>query len=181
MWRVMNGLHKRITLSFMIPGHTKFAPDRYFGLFKIKYRRSTTDCLRDLVMCANNCTGEQTVAQVYGRHLGLEKNAFEYSKWDEYLSSYFKPLDGILRYNCFSFDHEEPGVVRFSVNSDDRPDSVNILKNKYHRFQLPLQYPPAAVPPDLDLKRKMYLYKEIRQFVKDPQKRDMTCPFPGKG
>ncbi|MCP4104021.1 MAG: hypothetical protein GY749_00550, partial [Desulfobacteraceae bacterium] len=133
MWRVMNGLHKRITLSFMIPGHTKFAPDRYFGLFKIKYRRSTIDCLHDLVMCVNNCSSEQTVAQVYGRHLGLKRNAFEYSKWDEYLSSYFKSPDGILKYNCFSFDHEEPGVVRFSVNPDDKPDSVNIFTDfNYH-------------------------------------------------
>ena len=26
-WRVMCGLHKNITLSFLVVGHTKFAPD----------------------------------------------------------------------------------------------------------------------------------------------------------
>ena len=36
MWRVMNGLHDKITITFMPPGHTKFSPDSSFGLFKIK-------------------------------------------------------------------------------------------------------------------------------------------------
>ena len=30
-WRVMSGLHKNITLSFLVVGHTKFAPDWCFG------------------------------------------------------------------------------------------------------------------------------------------------------
>ena len=37
LWRVMTGQHKEITLSFMIPGHTKFSPDWCFGLLKKKY------------------------------------------------------------------------------------------------------------------------------------------------
>ncbi len=34
------GFHDRIDFSFMVVGHTKFAPDGYFGLIKKKYRRS---------------------------------------------------------------------------------------------------------------------------------------------
>ena len=34
VWRVLSGLHQSITLSFMMVGHTKFAPDWYFGLVK---------------------------------------------------------------------------------------------------------------------------------------------------
>ena len=30
LWRVMTGQHDEITLSFMIPGHTKFSPDWCF-------------------------------------------------------------------------------------------------------------------------------------------------------
>ena len=30
-------------LSFMIPGHTKFSPDRSFGMIKRKYRRTKVD------------------------------------------------------------------------------------------------------------------------------------------
>ena len=39
MWRVMTGLHKEITLSFLLVGHTKFAPDWCFGLLKQYIKR----------------------------------------------------------------------------------------------------------------------------------------------
>ena len=37
LWRVLTGLHRSITLSFMIAGHTKFSPDWCFGLLKKRY------------------------------------------------------------------------------------------------------------------------------------------------
>jgi hypothetical protein len=45
-------LHDQIDLSFMVVGHTKFAPDGYFGLIKYRYRRSdvyTYHQLADLI------------------------------------------------------------------------------------------------------------------------------------
>ena len=38
LWPVMTGLNDTCTLSFMLLGHTKFAPDLFFGLIKRKYR-----------------------------------------------------------------------------------------------------------------------------------------------
>ena len=32
MWRVSTGLHHKITIFFMVVGHTKFAPDGCFGM-----------------------------------------------------------------------------------------------------------------------------------------------------
>ena len=34
LWLVMTGRHKNASLSFMLVGHTKFGPDRFFALFK---------------------------------------------------------------------------------------------------------------------------------------------------
>ena len=48
MWRVLVGLHEEITLSFLLVGHTKFAPDWCFGLIKQKYRRTIVGCLDDI-------------------------------------------------------------------------------------------------------------------------------------
>ena len=45
MWRVLTGLHQSIELSFMVPGHTKFNPDRFFSLFKMKLRKSEVSSL----------------------------------------------------------------------------------------------------------------------------------------
>src|SRR6218665_83046 len=47
LWRVMTGMHKEITLSFILAGHTKFAPDWCFGLFKRQFRKTKVDCLSD--------------------------------------------------------------------------------------------------------------------------------------
>jgi len=48
MWRVLTGLHKEITFSFLIVGHTKFAPDTCFGLVKRKLRHTYLGCLKDI-------------------------------------------------------------------------------------------------------------------------------------
>ena len=37
-WRTFMKLHHSITYSFLIAGHTKFAPDHYFGLIKKAYK-----------------------------------------------------------------------------------------------------------------------------------------------
>eukprot|EP00731_Ephydatia_muelleri_P019226 Em0012g51a len=55
-WRVITGQHERIQLNFMLPGHTKFRPDSYFGLFKKHYRRQDhVDDMDDLVDCVRQC------------------------------------------------------------------------------------------------------------------------------
>ena len=54
-WRVITGQHDRIELNFMLPGHTKFRPDSYFGLFKKHYRRQDhVDNMADLADCASS-------------------------------------------------------------------------------------------------------------------------------
>lgn len=40
VWRTLTGRHTNITLSFLPVGHTKFAPDWCFGLFKRAFRRT---------------------------------------------------------------------------------------------------------------------------------------------
>ena len=37
-WRIMNQLHASIVYSFLIAGHTKFGPDRSFGVIKKVYK-----------------------------------------------------------------------------------------------------------------------------------------------
>ena len=42
IWRTITNRHTNITLSFLPVGHTKFAPDWCFGLFKCSYRRTNS-------------------------------------------------------------------------------------------------------------------------------------------
>lgn len=179
LWRVMNGLHERISLSFMMPGHTKFEPDGYFGLFKLRYRRSTVDCLQDLADCVAGASAKGcTVPQVYGRHYGLSHNAFEFREWNSFLGQHFNPVENILNYNHFDFDCEKPGVVSLRVRQADSPRSVSLLRKRFFRFPLPVRYPEPLFPKGLSYDRQEYLYREIRPFVRDHSKRDITCPKP---
>lgn len=51
-WRVIIGLHDKIELNFMLPGHTKFCPDAYFALLKRCYKRQDhNDDIADLAKC----------------------------------------------------------------------------------------------------------------------------------
>ena len=47
-WRVIAGLHKHITLSFMRVGHTRCMVDGNFGLIKRVYRHSDVDAVSQL-------------------------------------------------------------------------------------------------------------------------------------
>ena len=49
MWRILTGLHKTIEISFMIRGHTKFTPNRFFGLIKKRFRQTFVSTLDELV------------------------------------------------------------------------------------------------------------------------------------
>jgi len=40
--------HKTIQISFMIPRHTKFAPDRFFGVFNKKFQMSNVETMLDM-------------------------------------------------------------------------------------------------------------------------------------
>ena len=48
MWRVESGRHKSVQLSFILAGHTKFSPDRHFGLIKKAYRRKRVDTIASI-------------------------------------------------------------------------------------------------------------------------------------
>ena len=48
VWRVATGKCKRASLSFMLAGHTKFAPDCFFGLFKRRYRHCNVATFDDV-------------------------------------------------------------------------------------------------------------------------------------
>ena len=48
----MVGLHRAVTLSFMLVGHSKFSPDWCYGLLKQQYWRTYVSSLQDIVRVA---------------------------------------------------------------------------------------------------------------------------------
>jgi len=81
LWRVMTGQHKQITLSFMIPGHTKFSPDWCFGLLKKKYRRTKVGGLTDLVEVVNG-SASVNIAQSTGLEDGSSNGVIPFTAFE---------------------------------------------------------------------------------------------------
>ena len=101
LWRVLTGRHQKITLSFLLAGHTKFAPDWGFGLVKRQYRRSVVNCLEDICEVVNRSAPSVNLSQLYASQAGdIIVPVFD---WTSYLSSFFKKLPGLLKYHHFHF------------------------------------------------------------------------------
>ena len=180
-WRVITGQHDRIQLNFMLPGHTKFRPDSYFGLFKKHYRRQDhVDDMEDLADCVRQCGQNVTcVPQLY--------QDWEYYDCNAYLGQWFGPLVGFGRCYAFEFDREHPGVmIMKTMPSDTNPIkvtmpragvTVQVIRDTYQS-----QTMPSAIKPNgLSLQRSLYLYEKVREYVHDPRKRDNVCPKPPLG
>ena len=67
-WRVMVGLHQSVTMSFLV-GHTKFAPDWCFGLFKQWFRRTFISSLQEIADVVESSAHVNT-AQLVGTQNG---------------------------------------------------------------------------------------------------------------
>ena len=87
-WRVLTGKSVRIKISFMLVGHTKFAPDRFFGLIKKAYRRTVVSSLPELEKVvekssiAGNNIPMPTIDSTGKRHV-------VWYNWNEFLSKTF--------------------------------------------------------------------------------------------
>lgn len=163
-WRVLTGKHKRITYSFMVAGHTKFSPDGFFGLFKLKLKNSEVDDLEDLVNVIVSSTNGYNVAQtIYDEN--DERKVFFYS-WTEYLKKIFKPLPNILKYHHFNFNQEEPGIVYVKKSIDGELIDIDITKNFTIDTVLEKKYPLG-----LTLDRKKYILENVIQYVQNPDKK----------
>ena len=104
----MTGLHREITLSFMLVGYTKFAPDWSFGLFKQRYRRTFVSCLDDIFDVVNS-SADVNVAQLVGSQDGT--TIVPVYDWVPFLRDHFRNLPQLKSFHHFTFSSFHPGLV----------------------------------------------------------------------
>ena len=168
-WRTIIGIHKKITLSFLVVGHTKFAPDWCFGLLKQKYRKTKIGGLKDLSKVVNEsatCNFSQLVSQEDGT------STVQVYDWTSFFAPNFKKITGIKKLHHFRFDHTHKGSVFVKEQCDSEEKEIKLLSHTWHHDSSEL---PAIIPPKgLSAERKWYLYDNICQFCPE----DITCPKP---
>ena len=175
-WRVLTGKNEKLKIAFMIAGHTKFSPDRFFGLIKKAYKNTPVSSLPDIEKLVSN-------SSILGKNIPLptvdisgKRNVFWYD-WSEFLSNYFSPIPAITKYHHFRFDHSSPGVVFVKEYSAMQEISVPIYRETSTIDTTAM--PEIVHPPGMSLERRiLYLYEKIRPFCYDEAAAELTCPQP---
>lgn len=175
MWRVLCGLHDEITLSFLIVGHTKFAPDWCFGLAKQCFRRTLVSSLDDIA----NIVARSSIVNIPQLVGTLEGDVFVPTyNWSEFFEDHVvkTALRGISKLQHFRFSCSTPGVVYVKSSSAGSEKKITLIKEQSWK-PLPSDLPEIVVPNGLTSERQLYLYEKIREFCTDSTK-DLVCPRP---
>ena len=140
-WRVLVGLNKNITLTFLIVVHTKVSPDWCFGLFKQAYRRTKIGCLDDIVKVVES-SAVINHAQLVGTQDG--QVIVPTYDWAEFFKTKCKisAFKGIKAMHHITFTHQKTGIaiVKDSITSPER--EISLLQDK--NWKLTAAYLPSV-------------------------------------
>ena len=166
-WRVMMHLHDSILYSFLVAGHTKFSPDRCFGMIKKSYKATYVSSIYELARLVENSSSiGVNKAQLVGTHDG--RVIVPVFDWASFLEPYFKRIPNIKKYHHFRFSKDSPGMVFCKEFVTSPEQSFMLLKDQAN---LPPSVIQTTISPDgLSQERKNYLFREIRQFASPVQK-----------
>ncbi len=173
IWRVMVGLHKTITLSFLVVGHTKFSLDWCFGLVKQRFRRSKFGCLEDLVRVVES-SATPNISQLVGTQEG--ETLVPTYDWAGMFPGHLRKLKNIKSYRHFRVDSSTPGVVHVKVASDSTEKSISLVVDD-DWVPSSSSLPELVVPLGLSLERQWYLRNSIAEYCPE-EVRDRVCPEP---
>ena len=158
MWRVLVGLNHEIKISFLLVGHTKFAPDWCFGLFKRLFRRTKVGSLDDVAAVVEQ-SATVNHPQLVGTHDGTVIVPFY--NWSEFFDPYMvqTALKGISQMHHFQFTASKPGVVYVKNFNDDTEKEIKLLKTSWQPTTHNM--PHIIPPPGLSIERQWYLFNGI--------------------
>ena len=143
-WRIMNQLHASIVFSFLIAGHTKFGPDRSFGMIKKAYKVTHVSSLYEfpsMVETSSNLGVNK--AQLVGTH--DSKIIVPVYDWASFLGRYFIKMPNIKKFHHFRFVNS-PGMVHFKEFMTSPELSFMLLKDS--AVLPPLSVLPPTMNPD---------------------------------
>ena len=99
-WRTMTGKNEPVQISFMVVGHTKFAPDRFYEEAVQALFVSTLDEMQELVR--KSMISGQNIPQVT-KHMDGRKPVNWYD-WKSYFCNLYKTIPNITTHHHFRFD-----------------------------------------------------------------------------
>ncbi len=173
-WRVATGRNVRIEYNFLLAGHTKFSPDRGFGLVKLAYARWITDCLLDFIECVNASSHNGfNIARPTVDPVTHQRNVY-WSLWSTYLSKYFRHVPDITKFHHFLFTPNS--ALQKKLFIDDEYHSFSIQTTSLE--DIDAEVIEDQVVESMSAERQWYLYTEIRPLCSVEEKKDLLAPLP---
>lgn len=172
-WRISQKLNKKIVLSFLPVGHTKFSCDWGFGLLKKKFKTTFVSSIQELVNTVEQSTPTSKVnsAIATGDEIG-NSNVDVYDWLEFFKSSNCKKIKHITSYNHFEFENTKFGTVKCKTDLDGNEFIHKMFPSEHDGL---VGFPEKIVPTGMSEERKKYLHKHIRPHCKDLYK-DLLCP-----
>lgn len=167
-------LHLHVHVS---PGHNDYEylsrclVDGGFGHIRKLFRRSDVDSFNQLVDVVQK-SASSNVAIPYKQDDG--RATWEWRDWKSFLSTNFKAVRNIRKYHHFRFSCQDPGYVFLKESVDSEETRVSIMKSP---ISDPHARPILITPPGLSRDRQMYLYRNVRPYVR-PLHQEEVCPAP---
>ena len=169
-WRVAMGHNKSMTLNFMAVGHTKFAPDRFFGKGKQCWASSEAETVAEaLEAWRRSCEG----------NMAVDARLVDFYNWEAKLHHICSRFPDISKKHHFYFSSEHPWEVQTAENheqtSTDRPWTT-LLKRSLRAtgdvFSLPLTNL-TLLNKEIGITkgRLWYIFRKLRELVR-PEKHD---------
>lgn len=176
LWRVMTGRHKSFQLSFLPVGHTKFAPDQYFGLFKKKFRKSQVSTVKDVCEAAvTACRKTNSIMSVMvGNEVGNTVNVKTYDWVNFFKTKKPATVPNLLSYSHFKTELSLAGQIACEKSATGESCVHHVIFKDTFSID---EMPEVIQPQGLSYDRQKYLYEKIRQFV-PPESQDILCPKP---
>ena len=138
----MTGLHRNVTLSFLVVGHTKFSPDWCFGLLKKRYRLTKVGTLADIAKAVDE-SATVNVSQLCGT--GGGQVIVPTYDWKADFSSKFRHVPHLKTYHHFRFTCDAPGSV-FLKKHVDTEETQLLLTRSSSWSPVTSQLPPLVNP-----------------------------------
>ena len=172
LWLVESKYFAKVELIFYIRGHTKNACDRLFNQLKLRYHKSQTFTMGQMVELMNegsNVTFKEVTAEDF----------FDYG---EMLDRFYKKFPGgaIQRNHVFWVDSLNPTKIYTKVSDGKDIETIEMKTSKVVRDndrerQLTRYVLQPIAAPGLKEIKQVELYSKFRKFVPH-QFRDEICP-----
>lgn len=134
------------------------SPDRIFGLIKMRYAHADIDTFRDFVQCVVDASPSGFSLAVPTFDPLRKIIHVRWFEWDVFLRNYYAPLPHITSFHHFIFEPNVEVQCKEYVNSE-----INVVKTTNVQPSPASDARPAEItPPGLSLRRRWYLFKEMR-------------------